>query len=189
MSQALKDAAPLSPRATLDVPLEVYLRSQFEPDAEYVDGKIEERPMGEIDHADWQRAILKWFLLHEDDWKVFVFPELRVQVSPSRFRVPDITLIDQRLRSEIDRYLTRPPIAVFEILSPEDAMVRVMTKLEDYSAMGIGQIWLINPEDSTISQYREHTLVPGDRFCVEANHIDFSFDSIRALLPNPHSRS
>ncbi len=43
---------------TTHVPVEVYLRSSYEPDAEYVDGKIEERPMGEFDHAAWQLAIL-----------------------------------------------------------------------------------------------------------------------------------
>ena len=40
------------------VPVEVYLRSsEYEPDAEYVDGEILERPMGELSHADWQQAI------------------------------------------------------------------------------------------------------------------------------------
>ena len=29
------------------VPIEVYLNSSYEPDAEYVEGVIEERPMGE----------------------------------------------------------------------------------------------------------------------------------------------
>ena len=33
---------------TTHVPVEVYLRSSYEPDAEYVDGKIEERPMGRV---------------------------------------------------------------------------------------------------------------------------------------------
>jgi hypothetical protein len=38
--------------AIAPVPLEVYLRSSYEPDAEYVDGEIELRPMGEHDdHA------------------------------------------------------------------------------------------------------------------------------------------
>ena len=31
---------------TTHVPVEIYLRSSYEPDAEYVDGKIEERPNG-----------------------------------------------------------------------------------------------------------------------------------------------
>ena len=33
---------------TTHVPVEVYLRSSYEPDAEYVDGKIEERPDGRV---------------------------------------------------------------------------------------------------------------------------------------------
>ena len=37
--------------AVSHIPVEVYLRSTYEPDAEYVDGEIEERPMGEYDHA------------------------------------------------------------------------------------------------------------------------------------------
>jgi Uma2 family endonuclease len=180
MNQVLKDAI------RSQVPLEVYLRSsEYEPDGEYVDGEIQERPAGEIDHADWQRATLKWFLLHEDKWRTFAFPELRVQVSPRRFRVPDITVIDQSLRPQIDRYLTQPPLAVFEILSSEDSMVRVMEKLEEYSAMGIEQIWLINPGDGAISQYREHSLVPNERFRAAGKRIDFSFDTIRTHLPKP----
>jgi hypothetical protein len=38
------------------VPLEVYLRSsEYEPDAEYIDGKIEERPVDESDHNAWHK--------------------------------------------------------------------------------------------------------------------------------------
>ncbi len=33
---------------TTHVPVEVYLRSSYEPDAEYVDGEIEERPDGRV---------------------------------------------------------------------------------------------------------------------------------------------
>jgi hypothetical protein len=32
-------------------PLSEYLATTYEPDAEYVDGVIEERPMGEYDHS------------------------------------------------------------------------------------------------------------------------------------------
>ena len=42
---------------TTHVPVEVYLRSSYEPDAEYVDGAIEERAVGENDHSAWQEAI------------------------------------------------------------------------------------------------------------------------------------
>jgi hypothetical protein len=57
------------------IPVEVYLRSSYEPDAEYVDGEIEERPMGEHDHAAWQAAIQRLFFAHEQEWNIEVLPE------------------------------------------------------------------------------------------------------------------
>ncbi len=99
---------------TTHVPVEVYLRSSYEPDAEYVDGKIEERPMGERDHALWQQAILKWFWQHEKEWGFEVLQELRVQVSATRYRVPDVTVLDRS--RPIEQIITHPPLAVFEVL-------------------------------------------------------------------------
>ena len=62
------------------VPVEVYLRSEYEPDAEYIDGLIRERLAGEDDHSAWQAAICAWFHNHADEWGIRVRPELRVQV-------------------------------------------------------------------------------------------------------------
>ena len=76
------------------VPMEVYLRSSYVPDAEYVDGSSSRGPMGEYDHAAWQLAILAYFL-RRAEWKAKALPELRVQVAPTRFRVPDVTVLDQ----------------------------------------------------------------------------------------------
>jgi Uma2 family endonuclease len=126
------------------VPLEVYLKSSYEPDAEYVDGVIEERPMGEYDHSSWQHALELWFGQHAREWNIRVRPELRVQVSKSNFRVPDVTVLDRAL--PIEQIITRPPIAVFEILSPEDTLARMMTKLADYERMGIQTILVLDPE-------------------------------------------
>ena len=67
------------------VPVEVYLNSSFEPDAEYVDGVIEARPMGEFEHSSWQHAIELWFAQHAKEWGIRVRPELRVQVSTGQF--------------------------------------------------------------------------------------------------------
>ena len=64
------------------VPVELYLRSDYEPDAEYVDGVIEKRPMGELDHVLWQKALIRWFLAREEALRVEVLSELRVQVKP-----------------------------------------------------------------------------------------------------------
>ena len=125
------------------VPLEVYLRTSYEPDAEYLDGVIVERPMGEYDHSSWQQAIQLWFAQHAQEWAIRVRPELRVQVAATCFRVPDVTVLDRDL--PIEQIVTHPPIAVFEILSPEDSLNRILTNLADYERMGIKSILLLDP--------------------------------------------
>jgi hypothetical protein len=96
---------------TSQVPLELYLRSSYEPDAEYVDGHIEERPVGEFDHASWQLAIQLWFAQHAGEWNIRVRLELRVQVPSTNFRVPDVTVFDRD--HPIEQILTRPPMAAW----------------------------------------------------------------------------
>ena len=64
--------------------------------------------MGEFDHALWQQAILKWFWQHEREWNIRAMQELRVQVMKTRYRVPDVTLLD---RSRPVEQIITPPAA------------------------------------------------------------------------------
>ena len=171
-------AAPL--RAPY-VPLEVYLRSSYEPDAEYVDGVIEERPMGENEHSAWQHALDVWFGQHEKEWGLRVRPELRVEVASHRFRVPDLTLLDRSL--PIERFATHPPIAVFEILSPEDSLNRMMTKLADYERMGIKTILVLDPNGRHF-RYLAGKLepLPPEPFDLPGSACRFDLSAIEKLL-------
>jgi Uma2 family endonuclease len=165
---------------TAHVPVEVYLRSSYEPDAEYVDGEIEERPMGEYDHASWQEAILVWFRQHAKEWNIRVKPELRVQVSATRFRVPDVTVLDRS--QPIEQIITHAPVAVFEVLSPEDTMSRVMRKLNDYATMGIKHIWVIDPESKKSYQFQKGQLNLASSFGAPGEAIHFAIPEIEKLL-------
>src|SRR5271156_3105295 len=147
---------------TTHVPAEDYLRSSYEPDAEYVDGKIEERPMGEFDHASWQEAISAWFRQHRAEWGVRALPELRVKVAATRYRVSDVTVLYPNQPRE--QVITHPPLAVFEILSPEDTLQRLKRRLEDYRIMGIAEIWVIDPQDDTFCRYEDGQLLRNDTF-------------------------
>jgi Uma2 family endonuclease len=162
------------------VPVEVYLRSSYDPDAEFVDGEIEERPMGEFDHAVWQGAIMKWFWQHEREWNIRVIPELRVQVSLTRFRVPDVTVLDRN--QPIEQIITHAPLAVFEVLSPEDTMTRMMRKLGDYAAMGIPQIWVIDPGMKVYYRFENGELHRAGAFGHDADTIQFEISEIEKLL-------
>ena len=136
--------------------------------------------MGEHDHAAWQAAIQRWFFAHDREWNIEVLPELRVQVSPSRFRVPDVAVLD--CNRPVEQIATHPPIAVFEVLSPEDTVRRLRRKLDDYAKMGIPQIWVIDPEDSSCFRYLGGELLRGEVFDEPRRGISFRIEEIAKLL-------
>ena len=166
--------------STTQVPLEVYLRSNYQPDAEYIDGEIRERPMGEDDHSSWQGAICLWFAQHADEWNIRVRPELRVQVKPETYLVPDVTILDAANPRE--RVATHPPIAVFEVLSPENKIRDIMRKLDLYERMGIPQIWLIDPGDPVWQRFESGRLVDNSTFSDSARGIQFEMSEIEKLV-------
>jgi Uma2 family endonuclease len=163
------------------VPIEVYLSSSYEPDAEYVDGVIEERPMGEWNHADWQAAILEFFRTRRREWNIRAAAELRIQVSAGNFRVPDVAITDRSL--PLEQVITHPPIAVFEILSPEDTVTRMMTKLADYERMGIQTILVLDPNGKHF-RYTAGALepLPTAAFDVPGSACRFDLAEIEKLL-------
>ncbi len=167
---------------TTRVPLEVYLSTSYEPDAEYVDGVIEERPRGEFDHASWQHALELWFAQHAREWGIRVRTELRVQVSEGNFRVPDVTILDRN--RPVEQVITHPPLAVFEILSPEDTVNRLLEKLADYEQMGIATILVIDPKDGRHLRYSGGALqpLPPDPFDLPGTACRFDLAGIEKLL-------
>jgi Uma2 family endonuclease len=136
--------------------------------------------MGEDDHSAWQSAILKWFWQHEKEWNVRLRPELRVQVAATRFRIPDVAILDRA--QPVEQIATHPPLAVFEVLSPEDSLQRLKRKLEDYRTMGIREIWVIDPQDSTYYRYEERQLLRSDSFNYVDRGIVFDMNRIKDLL-------
>ncbi|HKO13084.1 MAG TPA: Uma2 family endonuclease, partial [Acidobacteriaceae bacterium] len=112
-------AAPQSVR----IPVEEYLKTVYRPDCDYVDGEVLERNLGEKEHSILQQALVFLFRTNRDAWRVEVFPELRVNVGPRRYRIPDVTVVPAGVRWE--RILAVPALLFIEILSPEDRWSRV----------------------------------------------------------------
>ena len=166
---------------TTFISVEEYLRSSFDPDAEYVDGQILERPMGENDHSAWQKALCVWFENQAKGAQIRVRPELRVQVDPTKFLVPDVTLLDRN--RPIERIATHPPVAVFEILSPEDTFKRVTLKCAQYHRMGIQTIMVIDPEGPAYLYAAGDLKELVDRaFDLPGSTARFDLDEIQKLL-------
>src|SRR5581483_4046716 len=70
-------------------------------------------------------------------------PEQRVQVKPTRFRIPDVCVV---LGQPGEKILTKPPFLCIEVLSPEDRMSGVEQRIQDYLEMGVAYVWVLDPE-------------------------------------------
>jgi Uma2 family endonuclease len=79
----------------------------------------------------------------EKQWGILVALTQRVQVGPTRFRVPDITVIAGSPDGQIIR---KPPFVCVEILSPRDRLVEMQERVNDYLAFGVKYVWVINPK-------------------------------------------
>lgn len=121
-----------------------YLATSYRPDCDYVDGEIRERNLGEKEHALLQSALNYLFRHNRSAWNVEVYPELRVQVSPTRFRIPDVTVV--RAGLEWERILRTPPLLVIEVLSPADSLSRIRERVDDYLKFGTEHVWVVDSE-------------------------------------------
>src|SRR5664280_3651045 len=79
--------------STTLISVQEYLATSYRPDCDFVDGELQERNLGELEHALLQSAILAWFWAKQREWNVLPIVEQRVQVAPTRFRVPDVTVL------------------------------------------------------------------------------------------------
>jgi Uma2 family endonuclease len=118
------------------VPLEEYLSTNYDPDCDWIDGELIERNMGEFDHAGLQGVVFAILHSQRREAGIHVFPELRMQVAPRRYRVPDIAVTKRRGKG----ILGEPAFLCVEILSPEDRV----TRIADYLAFGVPYVWMID---------------------------------------------
>lgn len=120
-----------------------YLSTAYSPDRDYVDGAVLERNLGERDHSSIQMSILTALHAGRRKWRIHIYPEQRVQVKASRFRIPDVCAV--RGERPVEQIFTRPPFLCVEILSRDDRMSEMEERLGDYLQMGVPYVWLIDP--------------------------------------------
>ena len=134
----------MHPTPTL-VSVEEYLRTSFsDGDREYIDGRIVERNLGEKNHSKTQGELIYLFRVLRSTQGTHAFPEQRVQVKPTRFRVPDVCVY---IGSEPDEQVFHtPPFLVVEVLSKDDRPGEIQEKIRDYTDFGVRFVWVIDPE-------------------------------------------
>jgi Uma2 family endonuclease len=134
---------PAEAQALGFVPVEVYLTTSYSPDCDYVDGEVQERNVGETSHSSAKKFFITFFAINEKKWGVRVFPEDRIQISATRYRVADLCAV--RRETPLEQIIRTPPLLCVEVLSPEDRVSRTQEKVDDYIQMGVQAVWVIDP--------------------------------------------
>lgn len=163
--------------AGTQISVEEYLKTVYRPDCDYVDGVVEERILGELDHALTQGKLVSFFLSRLRETGLFAIPEWRFQVKPTRFRIPDVIVTRGKPNEQI---LTKPPLLCIEILSPEDTVSRVNQRIQDYLDFGVPVVWVIDPAERRIWIYHREGMkqVEGDTVKLDGTDVEIPFSDI-----------
>ena len=129
--------------APLPLTMDEYLHTSYKPDVDFVDGVLEERNLGTYDHGKIQVLLSVIFTLNGKAWGTDPVVEQRIRVRANKVRVCDVAVLRNSL--PIEAVTSTPPLICIEILSPDDRLSRTKLVLADYLAMGVENIWLIDP--------------------------------------------
>lgn len=148
--------APPRAKPTLE---EFLRRRETKPYSEYADGEVCRKTMPTFGHGVVQRLLGFFLTLYLRERMIGdAASELRCIFGPpgrERAYVPDFVFIvgvTPGFTPTNKPYHGAPDLAI-EILSPSDRMSRVNRKLRFYLENGVRLVWLIDPEERTVTVY------------------------------------
>ncbi len=143
------------------VSVEEYLEATYDPDCEYIDGRLIRRtPAGEK-YKYVKKRLLAYFREFEDacntraleDQRICILDTTRAQ----RYRIADVCLVRRPHQRAL--VLRRPPLVAIEILRPYEGTGALLARLSDFLRIGIPHIWAVDVDDAswfTVSQRGLH---------------------------------
>ncbi len=163
------------------VSVEEYLATQYpDGDREYLDGVVVERNVGTPAHSALQKILIVHLAAFEKALGLAVRPECRTRIEETRYRVPDV-LVMERPFHQTDRVVLAPPLLVIEILSPDDRTGDTLRRFREYQKLGVRYIVQMDPEDRITYLFVNGDLVERKLSAFETRRGSLPFDS-QALL-------
>lgn len=116
--------------------------------AEWVDGEVVVTPSASYRH---QRISHRLATLLDDGLPgLFVVEAVTVFLPGNRERIPDLSVLDHEPEGA---HIHAAPMLVVEILSPSTRSEDTVRKSGDYLAAGIGQYWIVDPDNRCIDVF------------------------------------
>ncbi len=149
------------------VSVEEYLNTSYpDGDREYLDGRVVKRNLGATGHSALQKILIVHLAAFEASLQLSVRPECRTRIEETRYRVPDVLVMVRPFRQS-DRVILDVPLAIVEILSPDDRMKDTLQRFRDYETLGVRYIVQMDPEDRTTFQFVQGGLTRRDLVSLE----------------------
>lgn len=125
---------------------------------EIVYGEMRERTMPNPQHGRIQAIIAaKLYIYTEQTNSGVVYTETNFEFAKNLTRVPDIAFISfENFPKEGEEKGSRwhiPPDLAIEVISPTDIYEDVLEKITEYFTFGVKQVWIISPENKTLTVY------------------------------------
>jgi Uma2 family endonuclease len=125
------------------VSAEVYLGTSYRPDCDFIEGQLIDRNVGLKEHSKLLGELIYWFRERSQTLLLRPFPAQRIRVAARRYRVPDVCVVP--IPEPDEQIFTQPPYICIEILSTDDTFPQLQDRLDDYLAMGVPNIWVLDP--------------------------------------------
>jgi Uma2 family endonuclease len=158
-----------------------YLRTSFpDLDKEFVHGELIERSMPDNVHSALQFELGNIFAgARKRGHPIWVRPELRLQLQPDVFRIPDICVFTEKPAKLVPDV---PPLIAIEIVSKDDRHTELFEKLEEYRRFGIPNIWLVDPWLRHLSVYDQTGLHRAEELVIERFSIRIRLQELLAAI-------
>jgi Uma2 family endonuclease len=132
------------------VSVEEYLRTNYEPHCEYLDGVLVPKAVPDRIHSKLQKLLILMLAAEEQKFGLDGLPELHIRITSTRFRVPDVAAV--RTLPADDPYPTdqTPPLFTIEIASLDEPWPVLRGKVTDHLAMGVSTVVIADPYNRTV---------------------------------------
>ena len=162
------------------ISVEEYLRTSYDnPDPEFRDGELEERSLPDYIHGKTQALLVALFFALQSRLPVFPSVATRLRLRKNLVLIPDVTVFHpSEPSSGVPEF---PPLIAIEVLSADDRLTKLRSKLEEYRAWGIQHVWLVDPH-----QRRMYTCDNGFREVTSLRVPEFELEILpAAIFPPP----
>lgn len=133
------------------VPVEEYLRTEYEPRCEYLEGVLLPKSAPDYVHSTLQALLILFFGSQRSRFPgLKVRSELHTRISPGRYRIPDVAGVLQLPADGRYPDSQAPPLFTIEIASLDESMHTLKGKVADHLKLGVSTVIIADPYDKTV---------------------------------------